>query len=281
LQAVTCNDDKTNEMKKIFISLLTAIILLPFACNPKEEIAPENPCGKYVRPNAKICFDPLFNATPFNDTLTVCTQLQFRSEFTDTIIYKHTWYVGREKLDNYKFWRDFSEEPRPKTYTVYHTMRWKPNKLCDPLDDGFDSTSFTFTITNKYKEMNVLNKFRMVYDSLNKDSFDIEFYFSQPNRPDSVIKNPMEGTSGGPYDGDKGLAEYIHLKVNGIVINGFNLNRTKIYGQIISTNHLTYFDESQLSIGIGYFSLNPNTKRCKMEFGFSRNKYNLKGRKLY
>ncbi len=261
------------------ITLLSVILFLT-NCNPKEEIAPENPCGKYVRPNAKIYFDPWFNATPFNDSLTVCTQLQFRSVYADTNIYKHTWYVGSEVLHDFKFWRDFGEEPRPKTYTVYHTMRWKPNKLCDPLDDGFDSTSFTFTITNKYKEMNVLNKFRMVYDSLNKDSFDIEFYFSQPSRPDSVIKNPMQGPFGGPYDGDKGLAEYIHLKLNGIIINNFNLNRTYINAQIVSSNYLPFYEKLRSTIGTGYFSIDPYTNLCKMEFFYFDKKYNLKGRKL-
>jgi hypothetical protein len=39
-------------MKNTFLKLITALLIIPFACNPKEEIAPENPCGKYVIPSA-------------------------------------------------------------------------------------------------------------------------------------------------------------------------------------------------------------------------------------
>lgn len=44
-------------MKNIFLKLITALLILPFACNPKEEIAPENPCGKYIEPNADFIME--------------------------------------------------------------------------------------------------------------------------------------------------------------------------------------------------------------------------------
>ena len=181
-------------MKKIFISLLTAIILLPFACNPKEEIAPENPCGKYIEPSADFIMEKttyeldnddeyIWYNNPFNkkDTIDLGRVIQFSSEFQDTNIYKHTWYVGKEVITDYKVWRDFFVFPN--TYiTIYHTMKWKPNKLCNPNDDGYDSTSFTFQVIDRFKALNTIGKYKFVYDTLGapfpQDSIDVEIYFS-------------------------------------------------------------------------------------------------------
>jgi hypothetical protein len=200
-------------MKKILFALVAITFILPFACNPKEEIAPENPCGKYVQPNADFIMESssdevinsayIFYYNPYEskDTVTMGTKLQFRSEFIDTNIYKHTWYIGSEIIHNYKVWRDFSSVFRPTYITISHVMKWKPNKLCNPNEKGYDSVGFTFKLTDKYYDCKAFGKYRMVYDSIganNKDSFDIEFYRSPNNQSekDSIIQNPYLGQNG-------------------------------------------------------------------------------------
>jgi hypothetical protein len=195
-------------MKNILLTLITSTLIIPFACNPKEEIAPENPCGKYLQPNADFIieettyeFDPYpyykWYANPFQtkDTIKLLGSYQFRSEFIDTNIYKHTWYIGSEVLHNYKEWRDFRDVHTPLYIKISHVMKWKSNKFCNPNETGYDSASFTFKITDRLKELGTFGKYRMVYDTLGapiiQDSVDIELYRCRTNFKDSIIQEPI------------------------------------------------------------------------------------------
>lgn len=194
-------------MKNIFLTLITAIILLPFACNPKDEIAPENPCGNYVPPSADFIFEEsmgevvnneyIFYSNPFisKDILKTPSRFQFRSQFEDTNTYKHTWYIGKEILHKYKEWRDFTQV-QPETYiTISHVIKWKPNKFCNPKETGYDSMGFTFKITDKLKELGTFGKYRMVYDTVGaptiQDSVEVELYICRTNYKDSITQNPL------------------------------------------------------------------------------------------
>jgi hypothetical protein len=270
-------------MKYILIVILAFFLIT--SC--KKEIAPENPCDSYIRPSAKIFFEPLGIATPYNDNLTVWQELQFKSEFSDTNKYKHTWYLGAEIIHDAKFWRDFTDEAVPKTYIIYHTMRWEPNKLCDPLDQGFDSASYTFTITNKYNDLNIIGKYRVAFDSLPYDSMDIEFYFSDFNYIDSVIKNPMQDKfSYTAYDGDRGLAYQIKMRMKGLYLPSFDGRRVPINEQIefaiIGSNYIPFTNLPGISPieGPGGLIINPQNKQCELQFYYFGYKYSLKGRKL-
>ncbi|MES2726798.1 MAG: hypothetical protein V4643_06825 [Bacteroidota bacterium] len=189
---------------------VTVLLFSVIACNPKEEIVPENPCGNYKQPTADFIMEQTtgdrnssntdylwyYNQYNTKDTVTLANFIQFRSEFADTNLYKHTWYVGSEVIRNYKVWRDFLSVPRPSTITIHHAISWKPNTLCNPTDDGYDSTSFTFKITDRVKELNTYGKYRMVYDTIgapaNQDSVDVELYCSKRGYKDSVIAEPLD-----------------------------------------------------------------------------------------
>ncbi|MEI7977598.1 MAG: hypothetical protein WCI53_02030 [Bacteroidota bacterium] len=155
-------------MKNTLLKLIIAILILPFACNPKEEIAPENPCRNYIQPHADFIIEQgvLNNwyKSPYilKDSILIEIKIQFRSEFADTNLYKHTWYIGSEILHNYKEWRDFYDVPRPQNITITHVMKWKADKFCNPKDDGYDSVRFTFKLANYYKDCMAFNKYRMV-----------------------------------------------------------------------------------------------------------------------
>lgn len=252
------------------------------ACN--KDIIQEPPCENYVRPTAKIYFDPNLGSTPFNDNITIWRILQFRSDFLDTNKYKHTWYLGAETLSVAKFWRDFRAETEPKTYTIHHAMQWMPNKQCDPLDDGYDSSSFTFTITNKYNDLTVLGKYRVAFDSLPYDSIDIDFYFSKLNQRDSIVLNPMQGDFGGPYDGDMGAGYTIMLIFKGLTLPDYasqnKFLREIVPGGVVSDNFILFENDPGSLSGPGGLSLNPLTKKCELTFKYYTKHYSLKGRKL-
>ncbi|MES2655038.1 MAG: hypothetical protein V4620_05575 [Bacteroidota bacterium] len=189
---------------------VTVLLFSVIACNPKEEIVPENPCGNYKQPTADFIMeqttgdrntsntDYLWYHNQYNtkDTVTLANFIQFRSEFSDTNLYKHTWYVGSEVIRNYKVWRDFLSVPRPSIIAIHHAVKWNPNKKCNPNDDGYDSVSFTFRITDRVKDLNTYGKYRMVYDTVgapaNQDSVDIELYCSKINNKDSVLSEPLD-----------------------------------------------------------------------------------------
>lgn len=265
-------------------TLLGFTILFMISCN--KDIIQEPPCENYVRPTAKIYFDPYLNPTPDNNNLTVQRYLQFRSNFMDTSIYTHTWYLGSETLSIAKFWRDFTGETVPKTYTIYHAMHWQPNKLCDPLDNGYDSTSFTFTITDKYNDLNVLGKYRVAFDSLPYDSIDIELFFAQFDFRDSIVKNPMQSAQNTPYDGGKGSGNTIKLRLKGLNLCYHDgIKRTineEIEFAIINANYISFVNiTGQSSIeGPGQFYLNPFIGKLDLSFYFFNYHYSLKGRKL-
>ncbi len=194
---------------------VTVLLFSVMACNPKEEIAPENPCGNYIIPSANFVkqyttggldntgkdyiwdYNPDF---PFDSISLPDYKINFSSPFSDTNVYKHTWYVGSEKFSNYKVWRDFSSVPNNTKITISHAMRWKPNLYCNPNDKGYDSVSQSFTVVDSVQQMGIFGFYRMVYDTLgapqNQDSVDIEFYLSKTD-PDTTrligasVKNPF------------------------------------------------------------------------------------------
>lgn len=183
--------------------VIACLLIIVSSC--KQEIAPENPCDKEIIPHADFILetssgrvvgnDYLFYYNPFvkKDSIIMGEILQFRSEFADTGRYHHTWYIGSEVLHNYKEWRIFSNVPRPTYITISHAMRWVPNKLCFPDDDGYDSVTFTFKLADYYIDIAAFGKYRMHYDTLGAkptDSVDIEFYFSWGSFRDSIVPNP-------------------------------------------------------------------------------------------
>jgi hypothetical protein len=191
-------------MRKIFILQLTAIILLTFSCNPKEEIAPENPCGKYVQPTADFIKEYSLgylnekgddyiwynnSEFPFDSISLPASKINFSSAFSDTSQYKHIWYVGSQIFTNYKVWRAFNEVQHNTKITITHVLKWKPNLYCNPLETGYDSISKSFTIVDSVNHMGVFGMYRMVYDTFGasqfQDSVDIEFYLSKTD-PDTT-----------------------------------------------------------------------------------------------
>jgi hypothetical protein len=267
----------------------------------RKDLAPENPCGDYKQPTADFMVEqstgevvitrPPFSeyvwyANPFvrKDTVLDPGLIQFRSEFKDTNIYRHTWYIGSQVFRDYKAWRDFSSVTPPAYITIHHVMRWKPNLFCNPLETGYDSVSFTFKVSDRLKDFATFGKYRMVYDTLGapsiQDSVEIEFYRSIRNYKDSIANDPRL------YDGTqnriKGLysisinADKIYYVVpsNSELLNSYRLisNSYAIFKGGVIDDLKIYLSQSKLAF-IEYENYDPQ------KFGYSK-KYKLKGRKL-
>jgi hypothetical protein len=131
--------------------------------------------------------DYIWYSNPYisKDTLKTIGIIQFRSEFKDTNIYKHTWYIGSEVFHNYKACRHFNSVIPPAYITIHHVIKWKPNMVCNPKETGYDSVSFRFKVSDRLRDFATFGKYRMIYDTLgapaNQDSVEVEFYRSTRN----------------------------------------------------------------------------------------------------
>jgi hypothetical protein len=205
-------------MMKLYPTLFT-FLLITSACK-YEDIAPTNPCINYSEPSAEVFLDMAYDFNeyaiiPTKDTFTSKHFLRFRSPFAGKE-YTHKWYIGAEVLTGSAVQRDFNLEKMPQNFTIYHAMRWKPNTLCNPKDDGYDSTVFNFRLTDRYMDMAIMGKYRIKFDTTKTfDSIDIQFYFSARNFGDSIVKNPINGPFGN-YDEDEGIASSIDMRIKGL-----------------------------------------------------------------
>jgi hypothetical protein len=131
-------------MKNIFIKLIIALIIIPFACNPKEENAPIDPCEGQKEVKADFVMEEYsdFTRTDNNwDYYDTDTSIMNSVRFTalDSTAQTYTWQIGTEKEPRFgrSFTIDFSASRTPKRIRLI--LQKKPNKLCFPFDDGIDT----------------------------------------------------------------------------------------------------------------------------------------------
>ncbi len=287
-------------MKHILIVILAFVLII--SC--KKDIAPENPCGNYKQPNADFIIeqstgerenigtrieDYIWYSNPYisKDIIKTIGIIQFRSEFNDTNIYKHTWYVGAEVLRNFKVWRNFNSVTPPANITIHHVIKWKPNMFCNPKETGYDSVSFTFKISDKLKDFATFGKYRMVYDTLGapttQDSVEIEFYRSIRNDKDSVALDPKL------YDGTdnriKGLYTlYYNAQIGYYLVpsNTEGLDNARLISNTYAVFRGGFIDNLKIFLNnkneafIEYENYDPNA----LIVSGVKKQYKLKGRKV-
>jgi hypothetical protein len=124
---------------------LYLLALLPFACNPKEKIAPENPCDGLHETSAAFTMMETFLGPQYNEGWDYYD--------TDTTIGgRITFSALQQKADSF-IWQIGSEvEPRRgnevlvtfynmgnQTIKIKLIVYAKPNKKCFPFDNGIDT----------------------------------------------------------------------------------------------------------------------------------------------
>jgi hypothetical protein len=91
---------------------------------------------------------------------------------------EYTWYIGSEIVNTKILGRYFSLAQGGQDIPVTLVVKKKPNAICFPNDDGYDSITKTFHVANyKYNYLNpdttfIEGKYRL-YDANNSDSIDI------------------------------------------------------------------------------------------------------------
>jgi hypothetical protein len=196
-----------------------------------------------------------------DDSVFLGVDIRFRSIYEDEIMYSHTWYLGAETLDGYQVVRSFDKVIRPSFITVSHVIRYEPDTVCFPGDDGMDSMSHTFYLIKYYNELNIFGKYRGV---LNKevDSFDFEIDNINQNGDPAIV---FDYTS-----------NYYQVFMN------FNNEMDTVKGLyfLTSGNNTGFFYGSGGPTPKGSLIIDPATQKAKMEYRFKYQDFIFTGRKL-
>ncbi|MFK8038827.1 MAG: hypothetical protein AB8B74_11090 [Crocinitomicaceae bacterium] len=59
---------------------------------------------------------------------------------------EYTWYIGSEIIHEREFFRDFGDEFSGQTFPMTLVVKKKPNAICNPNDDGYDSIVKNLTV---------------------------------------------------------------------------------------------------------------------------------------
>jgi hypothetical protein len=195
------------------------------------------------------------------DSIFFGNDIRFRSTFENEKKYKHTWYIGTEILNDYQVVRDFLNVPRPAFITVSHVIRYEPDTICFPGDDGMDSVSRTFYLIRYFNELNIFGRYRGVLNN-EIDSFDMEIYFLNKN--------------GGPAEIAKDVGNTFQR-----FINFHNIKDTVDgYYFVWPVNYFGYFSGDRNTSPLGEVTIDPGTNQVLMNYEFKGDKHIFKGRKI-
>ena len=124
-----------------------AIVLLLLSCKKEQPVINEvaaDPCvnTKYV--GADFLIEEMTSTFPnlsnYTDTDTIFYNKSVRFTALEENA-KYTWYIGSEVLNDKQVIRYFDQSLSYTTQTISLVVKKKPNKLCLPDDDGYDSVS--------------------------------------------------------------------------------------------------------------------------------------------
>jgi hypothetical protein len=255
-----------------------------------------DPCHAYQRPSAK--FEMLMNLwytdkdgrsadTVFSDSI-------FAGNYGHSIVFnaiddefgmQHTWYVGQEIFDGPQTpGRDFSTVTiRPARIPITHVIRYEPDSICDPQDDGYDSTVQFIQLVKEFNDLDVLSVFRGAFVG-STDSFDLRFW-SPAQKGDTIGSASLPGGSGwfnsfnfhnwGSYTWS--WASDYEPDKRGLQVTYYAIINSKM----IFSGPYQYVEpsESGLNFPFGFMEILPND-RFEMRYLFDKGYHIVRGRKI-
>ncbi len=215
-------------MKNTFLKLITGLLIMPFACNPKEEIAPENPCAGQEEVKADFVIEEgQFDSDwpiVFNELDSVTfSAVTLRYRVLTPNIDSCKWFLGAEKITQKQFFRGFYPEASKIDVTL---VVYKHYKLgCTRNFKTSDTLTKTF-YTYKKDSLSSSTKFWTLfgtYEGYKKSNpskvIQVEIGFlpstEQISRDGTYITNiPYNGYVSKKYKIDKlGRLEYPYIAV--------------------------------------------------------------------
>ena len=165
-------------MKHVAILLFFSTLL--FACKKEQPAlrSLEEDCGCAKEVSADFVME---ESTYFNtswekltetDTIFMNKNVQFRALENNA---EYTWYLGSEGLHEQTFYRYFDQNLANQDIKVTLVVRKKPNLICKPHDDGYDSIIKYLHVSNKDSDSAFVNPYPMlegVFRMKEKDGVD-------------------------------------------------------------------------------------------------------------
>jgi hypothetical protein len=184
---------------KIFAFLFAILLVTFFSCRKeKPELAEEvNPCDGANEVNGNFIIEEMttvntnFALYTITDTIYKNKSVRFTALEDDA---EYTWYIGTEVLHTKEVTRYFSDTWSGVNIPITLVTKKKSNKLCFPDDDGYDSITKFFHVSN-LPIWNIPDailgpvegSFRMHSPHL-PDSFDINMRYLKPLKKIRLIK---------------------------------------------------------------------------------------------
>ncbi|MDD2982007.1 MAG: hypothetical protein PHQ74_01340 [Crocinitomicaceae bacterium] len=124
------------------------------------------------------------------DTIFKNKNVQFRAMEEDA---EYTWYIGQEVLTTQEVIRYFNASLAGQNIPISLVVKKKPNNICLPLDDGYDSITKTLTVTQYINDTGTDFEFGSIEASYRvksehlPDSFDIKIYLTKESVVNSYL----------------------------------------------------------------------------------------------
>jgi hypothetical protein len=139
-------------MKRLILILLGVILLAQYSCKKVQPEMKSLDCSCAKETSADFDIEEIggYGYAWEKRSITDSTFKEKNIGFTakaENATYK--WYIGNEVLDTKSVVRYFSSDFTGQTISVTLVVRKKPNYICLPNDDGYDSITKTVVITNR------------------------------------------------------------------------------------------------------------------------------------
>jgi hypothetical protein len=168
-------------MKQLIFIALGIILLAQYSC---KKVQPDMnsidcSCAKQVSADfsmeerATIIGNDIDNYLTETDTILKFKRVKFSSKENDA---EYTWYIGNEILHSKTVERFFNDTWAGQTLPITLVVKKKPNLICFPFDDGYDSITKFITVSS----INLIG-------SIGESNFEGQYKVKSPLLPDSII----------------------------------------------------------------------------------------------
>jgi hypothetical protein len=198
--------------------------------------------------------DGVENFWTFTDTIYSEKTVRFTA-LEDGATYK--WYMGSEIVNQKQLKRYFSTAFSNQVLPITLVVKKKPNKICFPNDDGYDSiTKFLSIKTGPLVDTTFLEGVFRFYSPVLKDSFDVKIDFQPGGISDGPFFNMYNYDGLGSNSINILLLFHNYLEAFGpnrtpditpspsVRLKYINANRFKFtlfYGQFLTENYKDYY----------------------------------------